>query len=83
MSQQIRCTLRNSPEALERVLRVIRVRGFQLLHLEMRQDLEQMQLYLNVRSERHSDNLVKQLRKLIDIQNLQTDFFETEAEIRT
>ena len=57
MSRHIHCILRQSPEALERVLQVIRIRGFRLLHLEM-----------NQRGERPVDNLLQQLRKLVGMQ---------------
>ena len=71
MNRQIHCTLRNNPETLERVLQVIRIRGFQLLQLEMQQQNGQLLLNLNVKSERPLDNLVQQLRKLADMRNVQ------------
>ena len=68
MSRHIHCILRQSPEALERVLQVIRIRGFRLLHLEMNQQGERLHLEMTVQGERPVDNLLQQLRKLVGMQ---------------
>ena len=71
MNREIHCTLHNHPETLERVLQVIRIRGFQLQHLEAQQQNRKLLLNLSVTSERPLDNLVQQLRKLVDMCSLQ------------
>ena len=55
------------PEVLERVLRVIRLRGFTVTYLEMALVETQVQLKISVRSERTFDLLVNQLAKLPDV----------------
>lgn len=58
------------PEVLERVLRVIRLRGFTVTYLEMALVETQVQLKISVRSERTFDLLVNQLAKLPDVMEI-------------
>ncbi|MBS6027073.1 acetolactate synthase II, small subunit [Haemophilus pittmaniae] len=58
------------PEVLERILRVIRLRGFTVTHLEMALMKTQVQLKISVRSERTFDLLVNQLAKLPDVMEI-------------
>ena len=55
------------PEVLERVLRVIRLRGFTVTNMDMALVDTQVQLKITVKSDRTSDLLVNQLAKLPDV----------------
>ena len=58
------------PEVLERILRVIRLCGFTVTHLEMALMKTQVQLKISVGSERTFDLLVNQLAKLPDVMEI-------------
>ena len=55
------------PEVLERVLRVIRLRGFTVTNMDMTLVETQVQLKITVKSDRTLDLLVNQLAKLPDV----------------
>ena len=55
------------PEVLERVLRVIRLRGFTVTNMDMTLVETQVQLKITVKSNRTFDLLVNQLAKLPDV----------------
>ena len=55
------------PEVLERVLRVIRLRGFTVTNMDMTLVETQVQLKITVKSDRTFDLLVNQLAKLLDV----------------
>ena len=55
------------PEVLERVLRVIRLRGFTVNNMDMALVDTQVQLKITVKSDRTFDLLVNQLAKLPDV----------------
>ena len=55
------------PEVLERVLRVIRLRGFTVTNMDMVLVDTQVQLKITVKSDRTFDLLVNQLAKLPDV----------------
>ena len=55
------------PEVLERVLRVIRLRGFTVTNMDMILVDTQVQLKITVKSDRTFDLLVNQLDKLPDV----------------
>ena len=55
------------PEVLERVLRVIRLRGFTVTNMGMTLVESQVQLKITVKSDRTFDLLVNQLAKLPDV----------------
>ena len=55
------------PEGLERVLRVIRLRGFTVTNMDMTLVETQVQLKITVKSDRTFDLLVNQLAKLPDV----------------
>ena len=55
------------PEVLERVLRVIRLRGFTVTNMDMAVVDTQVQLKITVKSDRTFDLLVNQLAKLPDV----------------
>ena len=58
------------PEVLERILRVVRHRGFRLVQLEMNSSETQIELAFKVAGERPIENLVSQLDKLFDVQKI-------------
>ena len=58
------------PEVLERVLRVIRLRGFTVTDMDMLLVDTQVQLKITVKSDRTFDLLVNQLAKLPDVLNI-------------
>ena len=58
------------PEVLERVLRVIRLRGFTVTNMDMILVDTQVQLKITVKSDRTFDLLVNQLAKLPDVLNI-------------
>ncbi|MGB1297638.1 MAG: acetolactate synthase 2 small subunit [Psychrobium sp.] len=64
-SQQLKLTVKQSPEVLERVLRVARHRGFKVEHLEWQ--YETGELTLTVSSQRAIYLLINQLDKLVDV----------------
>lgn len=55
------------PETLERILRVVRHRGFRLVSLNAEQNEAQLQLVINVQSPRDISLLINQLTKLEDV----------------
>lgn len=60
-------TVQHRPEVLERVLRVIRLRGFTVTNMEMALVETQVPLKITVKSNRTFDLLVNQLAKLPDV----------------
>ena len=63
-------TAQHRPEVLERILRVIRLRGFAVTHLEMALMNTQVQLKITVKSDHTFDLLVNQLAKLPDVMEI-------------
>ena len=60
-------TAQHRPEVLERILRVIRLRGFTVTNMDMALVDTQVQLKITVKSDRTLDLLVNQLAKLPDV----------------
>ena len=60
-------TAQHRPEVLERILRVIRLRGFTVTNMDMSLVDTQVQLKITVKSDRTLDLLVNQLAKLPDV----------------
>ena len=60
-------TVQHRTEVLERVLRVIRLRGFTVTNMEMALVETQVPLKITVKSDRTFDLLVNQLAKLPDV----------------
>ena len=58
------------PEVLERVLRVIRLRGFTVTNMDMALVDTQVRLKITVKPDRTFDLLVNQLAKLPDVLNI-------------
>lgn len=71
-AHQLKLVCNNSPEVMERVLRVLRHRGFVLENLTMRklereQQKQQLEILLSVTSTRPITQLQAQLEKLFDV----------------
>ncbi len=66
---QLTIAARPRPEMVERLLRVVRHRGFQLnaIHMESAVDCQELSLTVTVASTRPIESLQAQLAKLIDI----------------
>ena len=70
MEHQIELTAQHRPEVLERILRVIRHRGFTVTQMDMQLIDDKVRLKFTVKSDRTLDLLVSQLEKLPDIFNI-------------
>lgn len=67
MEHQIDLTAQHRPEVLERILRVIRHRGFTVTQMEMQLIDDKVRLKFTVKSDRTLDLLVSQLEKIYDM----------------
>lgn len=69
MQHQVNVAARFNPETLERVLRVVRHRGFQVcaMNMETASDAQNINIELTVASPRSVDLLFSQLSKLVDV----------------
>ncbi|WP_435275621.1 acetolactate synthase 2 small subunit [Psychrobium sp. nBUS_13] len=65
---QLKLVVNQSPEVLERVLRVVRHRGYQIDQLNWRH--EDGELILTVSSQRALHLLTNQLAKLVDVKDV-------------
>lgn len=70
MEHQIELTAQHRPEVLERILRVVRHRGFTVTQMDMQLIEDKVWLKFTVKSDRTLDLLVSQLEKLPDIFNI-------------
>ena len=67
MEHQIELTAQHRPEVLERILRVIRHRGFTVTQMDMQLIEGKVRLKFTVKSDRTLDLLVTQLEKIYDV----------------
>ena len=67
MEHQIELTAQHRPEVLERILRVVRHRGFIVTQMDMQLIDDKVRLKFTVKSDRTLDLLVNQLEKLPDV----------------
>ena len=67
MEHQIDLTAQHRPEVLERILRVVRHRGFTVTQMDMQLIDDKVRLKFTVKSDRTLDVLVSQLEKLPDV----------------
>ena len=67
MEHQIELTAQHRPEVLERILRVIRHRGFTVTQMNMQLIDDKVRLKFTVKSDRTLVLLVSQLEKLPDV----------------
>lgn len=72
------------PEVMERVLRVIRHRGFDIsaMNMEQMNDCQNLKIAVTVSGERAVELLNKQLAKLIDVVDIQSRVMEQNIQIR-
>ncbi|MBF0784569.1 acetolactate synthase 2 small subunit [Muribacter muris] len=68
---QLEIKANKRPEVLERLLRVIRHRGFEVCHLTAEVDENRVTVQVTVQSERERALLVHQLIKLPDVMDIQ------------
>lgn len=80
---QLSIEARFRPEILERILRVVRHRGFQVCSMNMAAvaNTENINIEMTVASQRSVDLLSSQLRKLMDVACVQTQQ-QTSQQIR-
>ena len=67
MEHQIDLTTQHRPEVLERILRVVRHRGFTVTQMDMQLIDDKVRLKFTVKSDRTLDLLMSQLEKLPDV----------------
>ena len=67
MEHQIELTAQHRPEVLERILRVIRHRGFTVTQMDMQLIDDKVRLKFTVKSDRTLELLVSQLEKIYDM----------------
>ena len=70
MEHQIDLTAQHRPEVLERILRVVRHRGFTVTQMDMQLIDDKVRLKFTVKSDRTLDLLVSQLEKLSDVMEI-------------
>ena len=70
MEHQIDLTAQHRPEVLERILRVIRHRGFTVTQMDMQLIDDKVRLKFTVKSDRTLDLLVSQLEKIYDVMEI-------------
>lgn len=64
---QLTLIARHRPETLERILRVVRHRGFNVVGMNVTLENRKLHIALSVESDRALDLLVHQIAKLIDV----------------
>ena len=67
MEHQIDLTAQHRPEVLERILRVVRHRGFTVTQMDMQLIDDKVRLKFTVKSDRTLELLVSQLEKIYDM----------------
>ena len=73
MEHQIDLTAQHRPEVLERILRVVRHRGFTVTQMDMQLIDDKVRLKFTVKSDRTLDLLVSQLEKLPDVMEINNE----------
>ena len=73
MEHQIDLTAQHRPEVLERILRVVRHRGFTVTQMDMQLIDGKVRLKFTVKSDRTLDLLVSQLEKLPDVLEINSE----------
>ncbi|WGE88765.1 acetolactate synthase 2 small subunit [Actinobacillus arthritidis] len=63
-------TAEKRPETLERILRVVRHRGFEILTMNVSSDTQHFEMTLHIQSTRAIELLTHQLSKLIDVKSI-------------
>ena len=70
MEHQIELTAQHRPEVLERILRVVRHRGFTVTQMDMQLIDDKVRLKFTVKSDRTLELLLSQLEKLPDVMEI-------------
>ncbi|TCV93751.1 acetolactate synthase 2 small subunit [Biostraticola tofi] len=80
MQHQLSIDARFRPEVLERILRVVRHRGFRVCALNMapQADTERLNIQMTVASQRPVDLLSVQLSKLMDVAGVEIQHMTTQ-----
>lgn len=60
---ELQCDIESSPGSLERILRLLRVKGFQLLNLQAKEAEHCMRLIMRLKGKTCVDQLISQLGK--------------------
>ncbi len=70
--QQIQIQAKDSPVVLERILQVIRYRGYKVCHLNMNKSPKNkgLTIEVSVESDKMVENLIHQLGKIVDIEQI-------------
>jgi len=63
-SHRVQCRMQAEEAAMERLLQVVRIRGFQLQDLQLEREADGYRIALTVAGERPIDFLLRQLEKL-------------------
>ncbi|HEA16714.1 hypothetical protein LCGC14_2854350 [marine sediment metagenome] len=70
MKHSLTVALKNQSVAVERFLRVVRHRGFDLTHFQLNMDDGQYQVAMTVDSDKPIHLLTTQLNKLVDVRHI-------------
>jgi acetolactate synthase II small subunit len=70
MKHSLTVALKNQSVAVERFLRVVRHRGFDLTHFQLNMDDGQYQVAMTVDSDKPIHLLTTQLNKLVDVRHV-------------
>jgi acetolactate synthase II small subunit len=82
MQHQLAVQARFNPETLERVLRVVRHRGFQIcsMNMEAATDAQNINIEMTVASPRPVELLFSQLSKLVDVASVSVHQCQTTSQ---
>lgn len=75
----VHCRMQAEEAAMERLLQVVRIRGFQLRGLQLERDEDGYRIALTLAGERPIDFLLPQLRKLHSIRSVEAAPWLSEA----
>ncbi|CAM4195795.1 acetolactate synthase 2 small subunit [Pseudoalteromonas ostreae] len=79
MKHSLTVTLKNQSVAVERFLRVVRHRGFDLIHFQLNMDDGQYQVAMTVDSDKPIHLLTTQLNKLVDVRHVTLENLHQQA----
>lgn len=79
MKHSLTVALKNQSVAVERFLRVVRHRGFDLTHFQLNMDDGQYQVAMTVDSDKPIHLLTTQLNKLVDVRHVTLENFHQQA----
>ncbi|MBE0377526.1 MULTISPECIES: acetolactate synthase 2 small subunit [Pseudoalteromonas] len=79
MKHSLTVALKNQSVAVERFLRVVRHRGFDLTHFQLNMDDGQYQVAMTVDSDKPIHLLTTQLNKLVDVRHITLENLHQQA----